>query len=221
MPAPWEAGPQAHAATVATAIRIRIFSSVPRENLERKVFAGSLLVHAGLRQIAAGIHWRGAQTLLVVLVWSCYPAGAPHGPHFLAPPHFLPGLGIEPREVRVVGLDAAAVIDHYQPAIAIAPLGVDHDAIRRGHHGRAGGGADIHSLMKFSALFRERVGALAERSHQSAVHRPQTGLRHYPQTARGAVLQRQRIGAAEEGVVLHAFCKSRDQFAFGRNVGWP
>src|ERR1035437_2431872 len=85
--------------------------------LKREIFSGSLLVHCRGRQIPARIHGSAADSDFVMQVRRGDAPRAPGGAEQVAPPHFLSGMHVDAREVRVVSLDAAAVVHYDQPAV--------------------------------------------------------------------------------------------------------
>src|SRR5260370_1305098 len=97
-----------------------------------------------------------------------------NGAHWLALTDFLAGDHLEPREVRVVGLEAVLVIDNHQPPVAPFPIGKRYDAVRRGQGRGADRSRNIHARV-VRAFTREGIRALSEAAHQYALYRPDTG----------------------------------------------
>ena len=112
----------------------------------------------------------------------------PTWPINVAAVHFLPGVNRNLGQMRVIGLQAAAVIHDHQASVAARHhLGLHHDAIRGGAYGGAGGRGDIYAFME-GAFPGERIGAVGEAIRQAAFHRPETGRRiHSADAARAAV----------------------------------
>src|SRR5579883_1433196 len=147
--------------------------------LERKIrLFGSCVETSCLRQIQVRIHRRAADADFIMQVRPGGAAGGAHTAHDVAAAHFLAGANVNLGKVRVIGLDAAAVVNHDQPAVAAAdPFGMRHDAVRGGAHALAHWTADIDALVK-RAFTRERIGALPVGAHdEAAVHRPERGAR--------------------------------------------
>ena len=95
----------------------------------------------------------------------------------LAAAHFLPGVNQNLGQMRVIGLDAAAMIDDDQTAIAAGHhFGLHDDAIGGGAHAGAGGRGDIDAFME-GTFTGERIGAAGEAIHQPAFDRPEAGRR--------------------------------------------
>src|SRR6185369_1919657 len=76
--------------------------------------------------------------------------------------------------MRVVGLDADAMVNYDQLAVLAAPFGVQHDAVAGGADGRSLRYGDVEAGVEGS-FAGERIGTLAEVAHQLALDGPNAG----------------------------------------------
>src|ERR1017187_2609599 len=189
--------------------------------LERQIF-WRLAENTGIGQIPVGIHRSAAKVHFVVQVRGGGASGAADQSDDLGAAHFLPGVNQNLGQVRVIGLQAAAVVDNHQSPIAAGHhLGLHHDAIRGGADDAAGGRGEIDALME-RTFSGERIGAAAEGTYQPAFDRPETGRRfERAEAARAAVRESQFVGIDEVIEFLQTFGDGGDHLAFGGNVRRP
>ncbi len=76
--------------------------------------------------------------------------------------------------MRIVGLHAVSMVDHYQVSVLASPRRMRNDSVRSDVHWRAHRRRQIHTGMHRS-FAREWVGTTAEGTHQTAVDGPQAG----------------------------------------------
>src|SRR5207244_11715582 len=84
--------------------------------------------------------------------------------------HARAGLYRERRQVSVARRIAVAVREVDDVAVAVGPLGLDDDAVRRRAHGLSDRGADVDGVVR-ALLAGEWIGAAAEAVGEDAVHR--------------------------------------------------
>src|SRR5438132_10380832 len=117
------------------------------------------------RQEAVGIDRGFADTHFVVQMRSRHASRSATAAHRLALTDFPAGAHLEPREVRVVGLETVPVIDNHQPPVAPFPIGKRYDTVRRGQGRGADWSRNIHARV-VSAFTRKGIRALSETAHQ-------------------------------------------------------
>src|SRR6476646_9067818 len=86
----------------------------------------------------------------------------------LATAHFLPDTNQNLGQMRVISLNAVAMIDNDQTAVSAGHhFGLHDHAVGSRAHAGAGGGGDINALME-GPFSREWVGAAGEAIYQPA-----------------------------------------------------
>ena len=120
--------------------------------------------------------------------------------------------------MRVVRVNAAAVIDRDHQAVSAFPRSRLHHAIGRGADRSSRRSGDIDAGVKRS-FTGEWVHSPAEGARQPAGHRPDARPRaRRLNPARAVAVQFHRIGAAQEVVLFHTFRETRRQFTFAGNI---